>query len=193
MSHTGCPEGSGANDSVMLRVQLKVPEFAHAFSFDFRFFSQEYWRWTCTRFNDFFIAMLESEWTPENGGSGIPEDKNISFDSNGNYISVNSHQFFTVCRPKECEESDTYYDCPDGTSALSGTGYTASEAGATRWLTTTSPVVPEETITLRFIIWDTSDANFDSLVLLDNFRWHGEGTAGEGPGTRPSDVAASED
>ncbi len=179
LTHPNCPEGEGANDSVMLRVKLKVPEFAHAFSFDFRFFSQEYRKWTCTKFNDFFIAMQDSEWTPENGGSGIPDDKNISFDSNDNYISVNSQQFFTVCQPK------TGYTCPDGTSALSGTGYTASEAGATVWLTTTSPVVPGETITLRFIIWDTSDRKYDSLVLHDNFRRHAEGAARDGPGTHP--------
>ncbi len=193
LTYPSCPRGTGANDSVMLRVKLKVPEFAHAFSFDFRFFSQEYGDYTCSIYNDFFIAMLDSDWIPENGGSGIPEDKNISFDSNENYIGVNSHEFFTVCEPKFCQNSGAVYDCPDGTSPLSGTGYPASNAGATQWLTTTSPVVPGETITLRFIIWDTTDPNYDSLVLLDNFRWHGEGTAKDGPETRPSDVAAPED
>jgi hypothetical protein len=161
---TSCPNGSGANDSVMLDVQLKVPTNANSFSFQFRFFSQEYMTWTCTQYNDFFIAMLNSTWLPGPGQTAIPLDKNISFDANGRYISVNSQQFFTVCAPK------AGYSCPDGTAGLNGTGY-STEGGATVWLTTTAPVVPGETIRLRFTIWDTSDQAWDSLVLLDNFRW----------------------
>jgi len=163
---TGCPNGSGANDGVMLSVQLKVPTNAQSFSFNFRFFSQEYKDWTCSKYNDFFITMLYT------GASGIPADKNISFDSNGSYISVNSDQFFTVCKPK------TGYTCPDGTAPLAGTGWNESNAGATKWLSTTAPVIPGETITLKFVIWDTSDRLLDSLVLLDNFKWSAEGTSG---------------
>jgi Putative metal-binding motif len=168
----GCPNGNGANDAVMLRVQLKVPSNANSFSFQFRFFSQEYWYWTCTQYNDFFIAMLDSSWLPGPGQTAIPADKNISFDSNNNYISVNTQQFFTVCPPK------TGYPCPDGTAGLNGTGYTLGPGGATLWLTTTSPVVPGETITLRFVTWDTSDRALDSLVLMDNFRWSADPSDG---------------
>jgi hypothetical protein len=31
-------------------------------------------------------------------------------------------------------------------------------------------VVPGETIELRFVIWDTGDQWYDSLVLLDDFQ-----------------------
>jgi Cys-rich repeat protein len=172
----GCPNGSGANDSVRLRVQLKAPTNANSFSFQFRFFSQEYWSWTCTQYNDFFITMLNSQWVPGVGQTPIPADKNISFDANGRYISVNSTQFFTVCPPK------TGYPCPNGTAGLNGTGYTLGPGGGTVWLTTTSPVKPGETITLRFVIWDTSDRLLDSIVLLDNFRW--SATPSSGPITQ---------
>lgn len=168
----GCPNGSGANDSVMLDVQLKVPTNANSFSFQFRFFSQEYWTYTCTAYNDFFIAMLDSTWLPGPGQTAIPADKNISFDANGNYISVNSQQFFTVCPPK------AGYPCPDGTAGLNGTGYTYGPGGGTVWLTTTAPVVPGETIRLRFATWDTSDMLLDSIVLLDNFRWSAQPSGG---------------
>ncbi len=183
-TRSDCPNGAGANDSVNLRVQLKVPEFANAFSFDFRFFSQEYRDYTCTVYNDFFIAMLDTSWTSGPGESSIPADKNVSFDSFGNYISVNSDQFFQICRSMNCGRSGVHYPCPGGTAPLQNTGYHDSIAGATEWLTTTAPVVPGETITLRFIIWDTSDRLLDSLVLIDNFRWHAE--PGGGPTTQPS-------
>ncbi len=183
VTREGCSAGFGVFDSVNLRAEIKVPDFAHGFSFDFRFFSQEYMNFTCTDFNDFFIVMLDTTWAPEDDQEPIPADKNISFDSFGNYISVNSDQFFTVCQPKTCSSSGAEYECPDGTDALADTGYPPSRAGATTWLTTTAPVVPGETITLRFIIWDTSDALLDSLVLLDNFRWHAQPT--DGPETQP--------
>jgi hypothetical protein len=41
-------------------------------------------------------------------------------------------------------------------------------------------VVPGEVITLRIAIWDTSDAAFDSVALIDNFQWNIEPTV---PGT----------
>lgn len=178
----GCPAGSGANDGVMLSVQLKVPTNALSLSFNFRFFSHEYWSYTCSEYNDFFIAMLYT------GAGGIPADKNISFDASGSYISVNSNAFFTVCQAK------TGYTCPDGLAPLNGTGFDINicretdqwgdctsegkNAGATKWLSTTAPVVPGETITLKFVIWDTSDQILDSLVLLDNFKWSAQGTSG---------------
>jgi len=170
-----CPASTGSNpsnDSVMLTVQLKVPTNAHSFSFNFRFFSQEYYHYTCQYYNDFFVVLLDTSWMPGPGEQPIPADKNIAFDSNGSYISVNSTNFFTVCVPK------TGYSCPDGTSALAGTGYDPANAGATKWLATSAPVVPGETIMLRFVIWDTSDTSLDSLVLIDNFKWSAEGTSG---------------
>ena len=169
-----CPAGTGANDGVMLTVDLKVPTNAYGLSFLFRFFSHEYWQFTCNAYNDFFIAMLDT------GAAGIPADKNISFDSNGSYISVNSNAFFTVCQPK------TGYPCPDGTDPLAGTGWDEQEyddelgwfytGGATKWLATAAPVIPGETIKLRFVVWDTSDRKLDSLVLVDNFKWNIEGS-----------------
>ena len=170
-----CPASTGtniSNDAVMLTVQLKVPTNANSFSFNFRFFSQEYWAYTCQEYNDFFVTLLDTTWTPGLGEQPIPADKNISFDSNGSYISVNSTNFFTVCNAK------TGYSCPDGTSALADTGYAPANAGATKWLATAAPVVPGETITLRFVIWDTSDTSLDSLVIIDNFKWSAEASGG---------------
>jgi len=180
-TNPSCPNGSGANDSVMLDVYIKVPTNAESLSFNFRFFSQEYWNWTCTVYNDFFIAMLNSGWTPDPLAvppeTPIPADKNISFDNSGNYISVNSPSFFTHCTPK------TGYTCLDGTAELVGTGYINPTAGATEWLLTEAPVLSGETIRLRFAIWDTSDQALDSLVLMDNFEFSEDPSTG--PSTQP--------
>ena len=52
--------------------------------------------------------------------------------------------------------------------------------GGTGWLNTRGNVVPGEVITLRIAIWDTGDALFDSLALIDSFQWNIEPTV---PGT----------
>ncbi len=52
--------------------------------------------------------------------------------------------------------------------------------GGTGWLVSRGNVVPGETITLRFAIWNTSDHALPSAVLIDNFQWL---SAASKPGT----------
>ena len=153
-----CPIGSGANDSVALRFSIRVPTNAKSFSYDFRFISYEYWDWSCSLYNDFYLALLTT------GAAGIPADKNISFDALNNPVSVNNG-FFDVCVPKGC------YTCPGGSGELNGTGM-GTIGGATKWLTTDAPVVPGETMQLDLMIFDVTDNALDSNALLDNFRWN---------------------
>jgi hypothetical protein len=165
-----CPAGSGANDSVDIQLQIRVPTNAQSLSYDFRYFTSEYWSWTCTPYNDFYLALMTS------GAPGIPADHNISFDSLHNPVSVNNG-FFEVCQSKGC------YTCPSGTASLAGSGMEkldsifdpgnpiAITGGGTTWLTTDAPVVPGETITLDFMVFDVSDGILDSATILDNFRW----------------------
>jgi hypothetical protein len=155
-----CLAGSGALDSVNTRLTIRVPTNALSFSYNFRFFSAEYFQFTCQAFNDFYLALLQT------GAPGIPTDKNISFDSLGNPVSVNNG-FFDVCVPKGC------YTCPAGNTALQGTGMQiGNTGGATLWLTTDAPIVPGETMVIDFMIFDVTDDTYDSLVLLDNFKWN---------------------
>lgn len=152
-----CPSGSGANDPVNVRLTIRVPTNAKSFSYQFRFFSYEYWTYQCTSYNDFYLALLQT------GAAGIPADKNISFDSLTNPVSVNNG-FFDVCQVKGCNT------CPGGTGELAGTGM-GTTGGGTVWLTTTAPVVPGETMQIEFMIFDVSDTILDSLTILDNFQW----------------------
>jgi hypothetical protein len=163
-----CPAGSGAWDGINVRAEIRVPTNAQSFSYKFRFFSSEFWNWSCTEFNDFYLALLTS------AAPGIPADKNISFDSVNNPVSVNNG-FFDVCQQRGCQL------CPAGTGALAGTGMENGDfddsygsgvtGGATNWLVTTAPVVPGETMTIEFTVFDVSDGNLDSLTLLDAFEW----------------------
>jgi Putative metal-binding motif len=153
-----CPAGTGANDSVNVSLSIRVPTNANSFSYKFKFYTAEYPEWTCTIYNDFYLALLQSI------APGIPADTNISFDAFGNPFSVNNG-FFQVCAASGC------YTCPSGTAELAGTGMGGNVGGGSEWLITTSPVIPGETIVLELMTFDVSDGVWDTNVLLDDFQW----------------------
>ncbi|MDI1482569.1 choice-of-anchor L domain-containing protein [Polyangium sp. y55x31] len=159
-SGNSCSSGTGANDSVNVRLEIRVPTNAKSFEYQFRFFSSEYKAWQCSSYNDFFLALLQS------GAMGLPTDKNIAKDGTGNAVSVNN-SLFQVCVAKGCNI------CPSGAGELAGTGMQLDNVGGgTDWLFNTASVVPGEKIQLEFMIFDVSDTALDSLVVLDNFRWN---------------------
>lgn len=196
----GCPDpnGSVAQDPVMLKARIRVPTNARSFSVSTRFFSAEYPEWVCSPYNDFYIVLLDSNFA---GSPANPNDKNIAMYATGSGdvvpIGVNlafgNTGLFQACKNGStgCASSavpGTISSCT-GTGDLVGTGFdvanpppsTISEpgycglnnlsGGGTAWLTTRGNVIPGETIELRFALWDTSDGLNDSVVLIDNFEW----------------------
>jgi hypothetical protein len=161
-SKVGCPGASGqANDSSGLWLKIRVPTNAKSFAYDFDFFSAEYPEWVCTPWNDSYVALLHSSYVPANPASNY---NNISFDAQSNPVSVNIG-FFGVPGCPTCSSAKLTSTGFDGNCG----GYACG--GATGWLQTNAPVVPGETITIQFAIWDTSDEYYDSTVLVDNWRW----------------------
>ena len=149
-----------ANDPMALELRIRAPTNAKSLSFDFDFYTYEYPVYICTEYNDFFVALLDSQHP------NTPANKNISFDSQGNPVSVNNG-FLEVCEPGS--HGGKTFSCPLGTGELSGTGF--EEHAATGWLQTTTAIVPGEVFTIRFAIWDMGDEILDSTVLIDNFKW----------------------
>ncbi len=178
-STAGCSASTEVNDVIVVRLKLRVPANAKGIGFDFNFFTSEWPSFVCSTFNDGFLAVLQSKAF----NNGKPE--NISFDPNNNPVSVNN-DFFDRCTPNV--QTGCYGDslgiskCAGGEAELLGTGYYCKDeycfgggqstgGGATGWLETKAPVLPGETITLDFMIWDTGDNALDSSALIDNFRW----------------------
>lgn len=165
----GCNAGTSGFDSCGLKLKVRAPTNAHSFSYNFNFFTSEYPEYLCTAFNDAFVAYYYGELNTR-------ANKNISFDSAGNPVSVNNG-FFSVpgwpplragTHPKL---NGSGFDgvCPNnpgGTYRLSSIC-----GGSTDWLITSAPVRPGEEFELHFSIWDTGDHVWDSTVLIDNFRW----------------------
>ncbi|MDI3290790.1 choice-of-anchor L domain-containing protein [Polyangium sp. 15x6] len=154
-------------DGVALEVTLRAPIGTVGFAFAFNYYTAEFPAWVCSTFNDAFVALL----SPTPPGQ---TDDNISFDGQGNVISVNN-VFLEVCTCQggpPCTVGGKVYPCSLGASALSGTGYDTGQAnGATGWLTTTAPMQGGKTFTVRFAVYDSGDALLDSVTLIDHFRW----------------------
>ena len=168
-------------DDIGLELSLRAPSNATGFRYRFKFHSFEFPEWVCTPYNDQYIALVD----PPPAGA---QDSNISFDSEGNPVSVNI-AFFDVCDvatkssfafwcTENCPLPPEPY-CPSGPAELTGTGFDSwGDAGATSWLGTQAPVEPGAEFTIRFAIWDTDDRNLDSTVLVDGFEWIATGGTG---------------
>lgn len=150
--YPGCGTGE-VHDCVMLRYRFVVPEEVHSIRFDFSFFSAEYPEYVGEGYNDTFLVSMSS---PSHTYA------NISFDQNGNPITIDSAFFDEPCE------------------RLAGTGFDiraedgTCDAGGTGRLTTQAPVEPGETVTLTFSITDSGDGIYDSAVMLDDLRASGQ-------------------
>jgi hypothetical protein len=161
-SPPGCgPDCAGddcviAFDPVRLHARIRTPTNMGGFHFGFRFYTAEYPESVCSKWNDFFAALLQSQ--------AQPTTLDLAVDNFGNRMSVNE-AFFSSCQ-----------GCPDGTAALVGTGIggpngALNGGAATSWHTSAVEVLPGEIIDLELVIWDAADHNVTSVVLLDGFTW----------------------
>ncbi|MCC6216488.1 MAG: choice-of-anchor L domain-containing protein [Polyangiaceae bacterium] len=199
----GCGSGifgqpSRARDSVMLRLRLRAPTNARAFSFNSYFLSAEYPEYVCSNFNDQFVALVD---TPGGTPAPIPNpiDKNLlTYTQGGSQWPIginvaNGTNLFAVCEPESerpaCWDTDVNaQSCSLGASQLAGTGFEHEPGGdgclvggGTHWLTTAGNVIPGAIVELRIVIWDVGDDEYDSTALIDGFQWLPEATL---PGTK---------
>jgi len=142
----GCAPPPNAYDMTEVRVVLRAPLNATAFSFDYNFLSTEYPDWVCSEFSDSFLALVDS----------AAFTGNIAADALGRYATTNGAFFATP----ETESR----------SLLAGTTV-QNGGGATMWIEAGAPVVGGDTITLRFVVYDGGDDAYDTHVLIDNFKW----------------------
>ncbi|MBK9757743.1 MAG: choice-of-anchor L domain-containing protein [Nannocystis sp.] len=195
----GCP-AAGSNqayNSVMLKIRVRVPTNAKSFNVQMYFMSSEWPEWTCTPYNDMFVTLLDST-----GVNPKILDKNIAVYTLNNQIypvGVNlvkaAPGLFTQCKNGTygCAgvNGGNYNGCL-GTGQLTGTGMDILEGGCgannttgggTNWLKMAGNVTGGETMEIRFVIWDTSDGIYDSLVLLDDWVWSVQASQ---PGVQPN-------
>jgi hypothetical protein len=106
-------------------------------------------------------------------------DGNISFDSQGNPVSVNN-SLLEVCGcpgnpPSSCFAGGKTFTCSLGNTDLIGTGFGfdsgGGDHGSTSWLQTKAPVEPSTEVTIRWAVYDSGDGVLDTTTLIDNWKW----------------------
>jgi hypothetical protein len=162
-------------DGAALEVTIRTPTNATGFTFDFNFFTYEWPNYVCSQYNDFFVALLTPKPANQNDG-------NISFDKQGNPVSVNN-AFVEVCgcpgSGPPCYAGGKTFSCSLGDSTLMGTGFGPDtgfeDHASTSWLVTKAPVKGGDTITLRWTVYDSGDGVLDTTTLIDNWQWIANG------------------
>jgi len=134
-----------AHDYTELRLTAEVPDGTLGLELSAAFFTAERPnRIPVGAFNDFFVVWLESEpWT---GNIAIHPLQAVA-------MSVN----------------DVIFDYDSDDPQIADFGF--AEHAATDWLTFAAPVQAGDTITLVMALFDVSDGQVDSAVLLDDLRW----------------------
>jgi len=164
-------DGYMTYDNVEFKVVMTAPTNAVGFAMDYIFFSEEYEEYIGTSFNDKFYIILKAPQTTNNVKTVVnytacsnPNSYHDFIDENGQkqcFIAINT-AFSEPCSNVQTNISGTGFECgpPDN--------YHGSSTG---WLTTSWPIVGNETFELIFHIHDASDGIYDSEVILDNFHW----------------------
>jgi len=150
------------NDYVEVQVQLKVPTNANSFAIDVAYLTAEYPDALCggqySTYDDIGFILLDSQAFKGNIAVG---------GAHGRALSVKSG---LITLKTAMQLAGTGMDKPPANPSMPG--------GGTDWMTMEAPVVPRETITLRFILFDQNDGIYDTQILFDHFRWQTKGVCG---------------
>ena len=143
-----------AHDMIYLELTITAPAATFGFEFDFAFFSAEYPEYAQGgEYNDMAIVWVNGE--SYTGNVTFIIDENMEAQP----LTVTA---LTANNLIKFGPSDPH---------LNGTGYDGV-GGATEWIRTVGPVLPHETITVSFTVFDKVDAEINTALALDNFHWN---------------------
>jgi hypothetical protein len=155
--------GGSANDLLWFQFELDVPGGTHGFTFDFAYFSVEFPEYVNTTFNDIFLVWSTSETYTGNLCFVNDEPCTVTALCNGDASCPN----LAYCNDD--------FNCANPPSAeLANTGFQTA-GGGTGWYQAKASAEPLETLQLTWALFDMGDTAFDTVVLVDNFKWDCEG------------------
>ena len=140
-----------AYDVFYMSFDLHTPAGTHGFMLDLAFFSEEWPVYVDTTYNDMLVV-----WSTSEGYTG-----NVAYLDDA---------------PLTATTLDPYMVYQPGHPRLAGTGFPGDDEGAaTDWMTARGSALPGEKFTVAIAIFDIGDALWDSVALVDHFRWDCEG------------------
>ena len=181
-----------------LRITVQVPSNAQAMLFDFAFFSSEYNEYWNSSYNDAFFALAT---TKKFASTNVAKDaKGLAITVNSGFFQLcpkppGPSGIVAPAALANCVGiggdpatkifgtlAGTYYDgagigstddtlMADPPPPASGGKKKYIYGGGSGWLTTKFEVTPGETMTLRFMVMDTTDGILDSSAIVDHLTW----------------------
>lgn len=162
--------GSTANDLIWMDFSVEVPGGTYGWTMDFNFITAEYPNWVGTEYNDILVVWNTSEAYT------------------GNVCFVGDEPC-TVTALEAAIEDAANGGAIHTSPKMAGTGMKANGGllgtpggGATGWYQMQGQSVPEETLEITIALFDMGDSLWDTIVLLDNWRWNCEGCDPSIPG-----------
>lgn len=157
-----------ANDLMFIGFDVVVPNGTFGYQVDLAWFSSEFPLRVGAPDNDLFVWWQSSDAFTGNvatfdgapmSATGLqPYISDPSTDAATGNVAALQDTGFEGSVSGQCEYPwGTFPDCPNGAS--------------TGWMTLEAPVQPGETIRIVFALFDQGDADLDTTVLIDNFRW----------------------
>ncbi|WP_096328671.1 hypothetical protein [Nannocystis exedens] len=140
--------GAGvAHDVFYMSFDLDVPQGTHGYLLDFVYFTEEWPNYVNATVNDMLIVWSTSE----------------TFTGNVTFIDE---------QPLTVTALDPYMTILPGDPRLAGTGFPGDDEGAaTGWYTAKGSAAPGETFTIAISVFDLGDTVWDTVGILDKFRW----------------------
>lgn len=136
-----------ANDVFYMSFDLVVPQGTNGYLLDFVYFSEEWPNFVGSSFNDMMIVWSTSE----------------TFTGNVTFIEG---------QPLTVTALDPYMSIQPGDPLLAGTGFPGDGEGAsTGWFTAKGSAKPGEDLTIAITIFDMGDSSWDTVGIVDKFRW----------------------
>ena len=145
-----------ANDLLWFQFSVDVPVDTYGWTMDFNYLTAEYPNYVGDSFNDIFVVWESSEAYT------------------GNVCFVDG-QPCTVTALAGAIQNTGAGGSPPGSAAMAGTGMSNSEGGGTGWYQIEAASVPEENVEITIALFDMGDSIFDTVTLVDNWRWNCEG------------------
>lgn len=157
-----------AHDLLYLSFSVEVPNGTFGYQVDLAWFSAEFPRLVDEPGNDLFVWWQSSDAFTGNvttfGGAPMsatglqPYITDPSTQAATGNVTALVDTGYEGSISGRCTFSwGTYSDCPNGAT--------------TGWMTLEAPVQPGETVQIVVALFDQGDANLDTTVLLDNWRW----------------------
>jgi hypothetical protein len=147
--------GGDANDLLWFDFTVEVPVGTYGYEFDFVYFSNEFYEFVDSLFNDIFVVWSDSE----------------AYVGNVCFID---EQPCTVTALDAIADAWSGVDTDGTDPTLDGTGFDGigSTGGqATGWALLKGAAEPGENLELTWAVFDMGDTIYDTAVIIDNWRW----------------------